>query len=373
MPDVGASGVASPVLRSAVEVRISRATGAAAVPEFRVRIERVDPRDDDAFSQWFSVADQVEEASRPGEPHGVPGERRAAALAALSPDHDTDYVLLLARDGERPVGAAGLELPRRDNLHLAEIELAVLPDARRRGVGTALLDEAERIAAEHGRTTVLAGVDEPPAEVGRSPGRAFAQRHGYAFAQTEVRRDMPLPLDPERAARLAADCAQHARGYAVRTWRDRCPDDVLDDMAALKQAMSTDAPLGDTDYQEKKWDAARVRQREQIVGAQGRTFFAAGAVHEASGRLVAFTDVGIAHAQPERAFQWETLVVKEHRGRRLGTLVKLACLQRIAQEHPASRYVSTWNAAENAPMIRVNDALGARTNGELSLWQRRRR
>ncbi len=47
---------------------------------------------------------------------------------------------------------------------------------------------------------------------------------------------------------------------------------------------------------------------------------------------------------PERAYQWETLVLGEHRGRRLGTLVKLACLREIAAGSPARRYVSTWTA-----------------------------
>ena len=336
-----------------------------------MRIEQVDPRDADAFAAWFEVGDAVDRDLRPGEPQACLEERRAVALAALEPDHDMTVIALLLRDGDRPVGAAELELPRRDNLHLAEARVAVLPDARRRGFGSALLAEVERVASRHGRTSVLVPADEPPALLGRSPGRAFAQRHGYAQAQVEVRRDLPLPVDPDRAARLAAECAEHAQGYAVRTWRDRYPDDLVDAMAVLKQAMSTDAPLGDVDWQEEAWDAARLRQREKIVAAQGRTFFAAGAVHEPSGRLVAFTDVGIARAQPERAFQWETLVLGEHRGHRLGMLVKLACLQSIAEGSPATRYVSTWNAEENAPMIRVNDALGARTNGTLSLWQRR--
>jgi GNAT superfamily N-acetyltransferase len=336
-----------------------------------VRIEQVDPRDADAFAAWFGVGDAVDRDLRPGESQVSLGERRAFALAALEPAHDLTVVSLVARERDRAVGVAELELPRHDNLHLAEARVAVLPDARRRGVGSALLAEVERVAGQHGRTSVLVAADEPPALLGRSPGRAFAERHGYFQAQVEVRRDLPLPVDAHRAARLAAECAEHAQGYAVRTWRDRYPDDLVDAMAVLKQAMSTDAPVGDVDWQEEKWDAARLRQRELVVAAQGRTFFAAGAVHEGSGRLVAFTEVGIALDQPERAYQWETLVLAEHRGHRLGTLVKLACLRAIADASPATRYVSTWNAEENAPMIRVNDALGARANGALSLWQRR--
>ncbi|TAL24479.1 MAG: hypothetical protein EPN99_02770 [Frankiales bacterium] len=86
---------------------------------------------------------------------------------------------------------------------------------------------------------------------------------------------------------------------------------------------------------------------------------------------MAYTTVGIPLAAPERVYQWDTLVLKEHRGHRLGTLVKLACLQRVAEEVPQARVISTWNAAENAPMIRVNDALGARVNGQLVNWQKR--
>jgi hypothetical protein len=32
--------------------------------------------------------------------------------------------------------------------------------------------------------------------------------------------------------------------------------------------------------------------------------------------------------------------------------------------------ISTWNARENAPMIAVNDLLGARVNGGLAILQR---
>ena len=336
-----------------------------------MRIEPVDPRDDAAFTAWAAVLDEVDRDTRPSDAGMSLEERRAFALRGGQPDADIAVRSLVALDGDRAVGAAAMELPQRDNLHLAELGVCVVPDARRRGVGSALLEAIERAAADAGRTTLTAYVDEPPELAGRSPGRAFAPRHGYALAQTEVRRDTDLPLDPAVVSRLTAECAAHAAGYAVRTWRDRCPDDLVDGMARLKKTMSTDVPLGDMDWHEEVWDAARVRQREELVAAQGRTFFAAGAVHEASGQLVAFTDVGIARAHPERAYQWETLVVGEHRGRRLGMLLKLHCYSTIAQACPSTRFVSTWNAEENAPMIRVNDALGARTNGTLSWWQRK--
>ena len=101
-----------------------------------------------------------------------------------------------------------------------------------------------------------------------------------------------------------------------------------------------------------------------------RSFVATGAVHVPTGRLVGYTDMGIARAEPRRAYQWETLVVREHRGHRLGMLMKLIGLQELHARSPRTAYISTWNAKENAPMIAVNDALGARVNGGIASLQK---
>jgi hypothetical protein len=85
--------------------------------------------------------------------------------------------------------------------------------------------------------------------------------------------------------------------------------------------------------------------------------------------MIAFTTMGWPRSRPERAYQWETLVSKDHRGHRLGTLVKLAALQELAVRSPGTRFITTWNAQENAPMIAVNDQLGARVNGRLAVLQ----
>jgi hypothetical protein len=86
--------------------------------------------------------------------------------------------------------------------------------------------------------------------------------------------------------------------------------------------------------------------------------------------MVAFTAMGWPRSQPARAYQWETLVSAGHRGHRLGTLVKLAALQELSARSPGTRFITTWNAQENAPMIAVNDLLGARVNGRLVVAQK---
>jgi GNAT superfamily N-acetyltransferase len=336
-----------------------------------VGIDEVHPDDEAAFGEWFAVVEASGQHDRPGEDDWLLHEQRQLARKGVGPDPDTAVVQLAARDdGGRVVGAARLELPRRDNLHLCEVTLAVRPEARRRGVGRALDVEVARRAREHGRTTLLSFCDEPPGTEGSSANRQAALALGYAVVQREVRRDIDLPLDPDRVERLTARCRPYAVGYELRVWHDRCPDDVVDDLAELHRQMSTDVPKDEMDWREEVWDAARLRRNEDQSLAMDRTWVGVGAVHAPTGTVVAFTNMGLPRSAPRRAYQWETLVSAPHRGHRLGLLVKLAGLQELAATSERTAYISTWNAQENGPMIAVNDALGARTNGGLAILQR---
>ena len=130
--------------------------------------------------------------------------------------------------------------------------------------------------------------------------------------------------------------------------------------------MTTDAPHRDLPVEEEDWDADRVREYEQVHRERGRTVLSAGAVHE--GRLVAFTDLHVPAATPEHAHQGGTLVLREHRGHRLGSLVKAAVLRQVLADFPGVRTVTTYNADSNTPMVAVNEALGFVPAGALSSW-----
>lgn len=318
---------------------------------------------DAVFAAWCEVwaasssAERPDERPRPAQDHVALAEQLLAPGGSRTGTHRAVVV-----DG-LVVGALRLLLPLRDNTTAAALDLAVHPRARRRGTGTLLLAEAARLATEHGRTELITEVDEPGPD---APGRGFLARHGWTCDLVETRRDLSLPVDDARLGAVEAAARRASAGYQLVTWRDRTPDALLDDRALLERRMTTDAPHGDLPVQEEDWDAVRVREHELANTARGRTVLSAGALHD--GRLVAFTDLHLPQATPERAHQGGTLVLREHRGHRLGSLVKAAVLRQVGQGFPDVRTITTYNAESNVPVVALNEALGFRAVGSLTSW-----
>ncbi len=134
--------------------------------------------------------------------------------------------------------------------------------------------------------------------------------------------------------------------------------------------MSTDVPMGEQQLEEEVWDAERVRGVEAMLATQNRAKVTTAARHEATGRLVAFTEVVVPLGAPESAWQHDTLVLREHRGHGLGFAMKLANLWAVTERHPAVRAVNTWNAADNEHMIAVNEAMGFRVVSHSTYWRK---
>ena len=71
---------------------------------------------------------------------------------------------------------------------------------------------------------------------------------------------------------------------------------------------------------------------------------------------------------PGWAFQQITAVPKEHRGHRLGLLVKAANLQQLTGDDPGARRILTGNAGANKYMIAINEMLGFRVSDQYREW-----
>jgi GNAT superfamily N-acetyltransferase len=319
-----------------------------------VIIEQVDAFDDEAFAEWYRPFHASEKTKWPDEPGWAEHEMRAM----YRDTREFDIRIWVARDGAGlSVGCLDLTFPKLENHEVAYMLLAVDPEHERLGVGRALLERAEAVAKENGRKRILARVEEPLGAIEPRSLR-FAAAAGYRVGRIDARRELFLPVAGGVLDAMVAEAAPHATDYDVVTWTGSCPEAIAPGRVELARVLSADAPHGTLEYEEENWDLDRLRNWEKHVADMDRDLLAAGAVERCSGRLVAFTEIGLPRAEPEIAYQFDTVVHPAHRGHRLGTLVKVANLRALMAHSPQTRRTQTHNAVDNEPMIRVNDAMG---------------
>jgi GNAT superfamily N-acetyltransferase len=309
-------------------------------------------------------------------------------LAALRDQSYMRNAFLAAVEDGRTLGGVLLDLPVRDNTSSAWIDILVLPEERGRGIGSALHDEALAWLRANGRTVAQASTDQrvepppgpktlaPPTGAGRvqadSDAVRFLTDRGWVLEQVERRSVAPMPPPDGLLEGLVAEAAAAAGpDYRLVSWGTDSPDEWVDQYAYVLRRMSTDAPVAGMDWREEEWNAKRVRQMERRAADGRYRLMVQGVEHVPTHTLAAFTQFWIPSHTDEVVHQGDTLVVPEHRGRRLGMLVKATNLRRLADELPAVQRVDTWNAEENSWMLGINVALGFRPSGGAGEWQRR--
>nr|WP_296076742.1 GNAT family N-acetyltransferase [uncultured Actinoplanes sp.] len=317
----------------------------------RISVERlVTPRD------AYAVARTGWEFDHPDIPFMSPADFLARVASESSAVRVERF---LGRVDGVPAGYLAVELPQRDNLDNAQIELTVVPSQRRLGLGRALLDAARALGRRH-----LVGMTAD-----RHPdGAAFAAATGAVLALEEVRLRLEVTAtEPARLQRLLAEAWAHAGGYRLILWTGMPPAEIVEGVAELQERFRGEAPIGELAWEEEKVDAQRVRQVEEELAARGRLSVHTGVLHEE--RLVAHTTLVAEGAGATHAWQRTTLVDPRHRGHRLGLLIKLANLAHAREMCPELAAVETFTARSNEHMNRINEAMGFRPVGALSYWQ----
>lgn len=322
---------------------------------------------------------------------------RAFAVRLLgSPDSTTTAWLALPdRTDPEPcapadaLGSARLTLFHTEDQHLALVTVATHPDHRGRGLGRALWEAVLPNLVASGRTTWFTGIFYPGPEAsgpdavlaksgsgavdGSWPLSQWLQRDGWELEQCE--RPATLVLGEgvlQRAAALQAEAADAAgRAYELVQWVGRTPEEFLTSMAELNGRMSVDVPTAGLEFEEQVWDADRLRQLEDRAAAAGYRLVTTAVRHRASGGLVAYSQLEWPAEQPEGVWQENTIVHGDHRGHRLGQLVKAANLLHLRSVNPTAQRVHTWNASENRWMLAINDALGFEPIGLEGIWQKK--
>ena len=316
------------------------------------KLERI--RDAAGAERWFALASKCVPFDHPGL---LAGSLEELVHQLRGTQRSARYAHFVAVEDGANVAYGTVRLPLRDNLANATVSISVLPSRRNQGIGTVFAEEILDFIRSEDRTSAVWTVGSPVSE--ESPGCAFSRALGAKKVLSRLRRELDLTMVDDSELENLAKTKIDGRDsdYEIVTWVDRAPDHLVEGVAQLVGRMSTDTPRGDLSWESEVWDASRWREKEDDAFHSGRGRLAAGAVNR-SGRLVAFTDIGIWKQQPTVAEQWNTIVDPDHRGHRLGLVVKIANLRHLRREIPGALRLETWNANENTRMIAINELLG---------------
>lgn len=316
-----------------------------------VQIALVDPADREALLAWNALLRDGFNAGRDAA-WWMSDESTLARFETPKPGRRS--VLLRASIEGEDVGAAGAETDPGDP---AEVEISVLPAHRRRGVGSALATAVREALTGHAEVA--------QAETYSEAGVGFATALGMRVGNQEHRLLLALPDGLEPLPALA----RPTPGIEMRTWHGACPEELLEDWARLSTQMEADVPMGDLTRPAPRSDVEQLRRNEQRMDAQGWTLVR-GLAYDAR-TAVGYTEIFVNRHDPEILTQDDTLVDRAHRGRGIGRALKLANLESLAAvpELDRARWIQTYTALDNAPMLALNRALGFREADVLSILE----
>lgn len=284
----------------------------------------------------------------------------------------TQLAFLAERDG-LVLGAVKMMISKQPDTATLEFDLMVDPERWGEGAEDALLAAVERVARDRGLRTIqtwtlhrpVSGGPrlEPSTGWGSIPAEdrqtRFHRDNGFSLEQVERNSVFDLQGDFTVVERMLEESVATAGpDYRLVAWTAPTPDEHKDGYARVLARMSTDAPAGGLVIEEQIWDAARVERRDARQRAQGLTVSVAAVQHVPTGELAAYNELVVSADHSLATQQYGTLVLREHRGRRLGTIVKCANLIRWRELVPESPRVSTFNAEENRHMLDINEAIG---------------
>jgi GNAT superfamily N-acetyltransferase len=310
-----------------------------------VNVELVDPAtitDADIAAMQVCAATCWHEL-HPAEP--VPPVAHVAQLAR-NPGTVRPMRWFLAWDDARSrvLGAAETHWLEGAESFRVHMYIEVSPDARRRGVGRALLDAVREHAQGEGRTALLGSAAYAGA------GVDFARAVGAKFGLDEIRSVYWLH---EETLPLSA-----VPGISIVKWRSACPEEYVQSFADVRGVMNTAPQGGDVEYPDDRWDTDRVRQIEQNLREQQLDLYEVAARDDETGELVGYTEVVLYPNWPGFGEQWDTGVLPEYRERGVAKWVKTSMLQWLRNERTELKLLTTWNAAVNDAMLAVNKGLG---------------
>ncbi|HZD23139.1 MAG TPA: GNAT family N-acetyltransferase [Acidimicrobiia bacterium] len=230
--------------------------------------------------------------------------------------------------------------------------VGTVPEHRRKGVGTMILDYVTRAAEEMGRDT-LEGWHHDTVPGGAAFAAAVGATGEFAMHQNVV---LIADIDRQLMETWARIGEETAPGYSVRLYQDLLPEELLDDMAHLSHVLDRDMPRAD-DMEPRTWTAEHYdeMQRHYLEESEALTALA---FHDTSGKAVGMSQIVRRKSDPTTWQVTVTMVDPEHRGNSLGKWVKGTVNVAALERWDGGVYQQTNKAFANEPMLAINHEMG---------------
>ncbi len=240
------------------------------------------------------------------------------------------------------------------NPDLMSCQIKVLPEFRRRGIGSSLLGHVAGIADELARRRLLSWhFDTVPAggEFARAIGaRSHLQHHENLLLLEN--------LDADLMRRWMEEGPRRAPGHSVQVVAGELGEELFDDMAHLYHVLERDMPMMDG-FQPREWTAEMVREMQEHY-LDSMDVLTAIAFRDQSGVAVGMSQLTRRHSDPTTWVVTTTMVDPDHRGKSIGKWVKGAVNLAALQRWSDGVYQETGNAFVNEAMLAINHAMGFR-------------
>ncbi|NPD89774.1 MAG: GNAT family N-acetyltransferase [Asgard group archaeon] len=319
------------------------------------RIEEYKPKEvpDDFWEGYFEFIETNHRYHNPNDP--LPN--REAIIQRQKADipnfHVKRWIAYTSED--KVVGWGGFGAPTEDspeyeeNKHLCQLNIAVLPDYHRKGIGTALLKVCVQKAQSLNRTVIETGTDH-------DSGRAFLKKHGAEFTIEAAENRLELEdVDWDLMQSWVDEGPKRAEDVTIESFYD-CPEEILDEYCEMYTEALNMQPLGDSEHR-ANIDGKFRRQIEKRFRDTGNTYYTL-ISREKDGRISGMTEILYDPREGHRIVQELTGVRPEFRGRGLGKWLKGKMILHIKDTYPDVQRIITGNAEANAPMLSINERMG---------------